>query len=151
MSRFGPNGEMNGTDIVVMIEQVRDSGTFIVIGSQRGATINETTAPIDCSSKEGRAYRGIPGRYQSTISMEALYIPNASGLGALRTAMRDGTKIRLRRRETVPVAIPITGSGVVHRTEACDAVITALNNNAPDQDAAVVSCDFTLDGLWASV
>lgn len=149
MSRYGPNGEMNGSDIVVMIEEVRDGGNYIVIGSQRGATINETTNPIDCSSKEGRPYRGIPGRYQSTISMEALYIPRASGLASLRRAMRDGTKIRLRRRETVPLTLPPTGSGVEFRIESCDAVITALNNNAPDQDAAVVSCDFTLDGQWA--
>jgi hypothetical protein len=145
MSRFGPFGELNGSEIVVMIENPRDSGTFSVLGSQRGASFGESTSPIDVSSKSsGRAQRNIPGRYTGTLSMSALYVPTASGLSAIRAASRNGTKIRLRRREYI-------NDANTTYIEECDSVITGFNTDAPDQDAAVVSLDVALDGMWTVV
>lgn len=135
----GPNGEMNGTDILVRVELTPDSGIFATIGSQRNATFPETTAPIDASSKERRSWVGLPGRYQATLTLEHLYIPSASGYEALRTAMRDGTYIKLRRREL--------GSDV----EECSAIVTNLSQSAPDQDVAICSADFQLSGDWDAV
>ena len=135
----GPNGEMNGTDILVSVETVPDSGVFAVVGSQRGATFAEATAPIDASSKEKRAWVGLPGRYTTTITLEHLYIPSTSGFDALRNAMRNGTYVKLRRRE-LNVEI-----------EEANCVITNMSQSAPDQDVAVVSADFQLSDGWTPV
>lgn len=131
----GPAGELNGKDILVAI-----SGHG-VIGSQRGVTFNEQTNLIDISSKRSRAQFALPGRYSTQISLEALYIPNASGYNALKAAMRNGTYVTLIRSEDQ------TGSGQSN-IEAIQCVVTGLSTAGPDNDAAVVSADFGSNGEW---
>lgn len=129
----GPNGELNGTDILVQIQDPLTSG-YLTVASQRNATFTETTAAIDTSSKERRAFTGIPGRYNSTLSLEHLYIPSASGYGILKAAMRNGTFVRLRRQELGSPA------------DQCLAIITSLGEAAPDQDVVTVTSEFQLTG-----
>lgn len=127
----GPNGEVNGFDVVVTMDGV-------AIASQRNVTFNEQTAAIDLSSKERREYVGIPGRYNSTLSLEHLYIPTSSGHSALRAAMRNGTMVTLMRKEL--------GSDL----ESADCIVTGLGTAAPDQDGVVVSADFQVSGPWTA-
>lgn len=134
---LGPHGEMNGSDILVQIEAPADSGNYVTVGSQRGATFAETTAPIDMNSKESRLSYINPGRYSSTVSLESMYIPSASGYAALASAMRNGEYVRLRRRER--------GATL----ESAQAVVTSLSLAAPDQDAAIASAEFQLNGGWS--
>lgn len=136
---LGPNGEMNGSDILVQIETPAGSGDYITVGSQRGATFGETTAPIDMNSKESRLSYINPGRYSGTVSLESMYLPAASGYAALASGMRNGEYVRLRRFER--------GSGL----EQCQAVVTSLSLAAPDQDAAIASAEFQLNGGWEAV
>jgi len=42
---------MNGSDVLVQVETPADSGNYVTVGSQRGATFGEQTNPIDMSSK----------------------------------------------------------------------------------------------------
>jgi TP901-1 family phage major tail protein len=145
MSRFGPNGELNGTDIVLMIERPRDSGNYEVLAAQRGASFGEGTSAIDVSSKTtGRPFRGIPGRWTGTANLSALYVPTQSGISAIKSASRNGTKIRVRTRTYINDANDAL-------FEECDSIITNFNRDAPDQDAAVVSLDLQLDGMWQDV
>jgi predicted secreted protein len=132
----GPNGEVNGVDVIVQVQEPAGTGSFVTVGSQRGTTIGETTNPIDISSKERREGIFLPGRYGSTMSLEHLYIPNSSGYAKLQTAMRTGTYVRLRRFEL--------GTGL----EEANAVVSGLSGSFPDQDAAVISADFTISGAW---
>jgi len=132
----GPNGEVNGVDVIVQVQEPAGSGDFVTVGSQRGLTINEQTNPIDISSKERRAGIFLPGRYTTTMSLEHLYIPNSSGYAKLQNAMRDGTYVRLLRREL--------GADF----EEANAVVTGLSGSFPDQDAAVISADFQVSGEW---
>jgi hypothetical protein len=134
----GPNGEVNGTDILVQVESAVDSGIYITVGSQRGATFGEQTALVDMSSKENRKAYSNPGRYTATVSLEHLYIPTSSGYTALSNAMRNGTYVRLRRREL--------GASL----EQAQCVCTSLSTAAPDQDAVVVSSEFALNGGWSA-
>jgi predicted secreted protein len=124
--------ELNGTDVLLQVETSPGSGSFLTIGSQRGVTFNETTAAIDFSSKDARAGKFGPGRYGWTAELENLYTPNLSGYSALRTAMRDGTLICIKRREQ--------GANV----ESGYAVVTQMSDAFPDQDAAV--CSVSLQG-----
>jgi predicted secreted protein len=129
--------EVNGTDILISIENPAASGTYLVIGSQRGATFAEQTAPIDFSSKNDRKGKFGPGRYTSTMSLEHLYVPSASGQTVLRNAMRDGTYVRAQRQE---FGGPL---------ESARCVVTNFSTSAPDQDAAVVSVELQVTGAWS--
>lgn len=126
--------ETNGTDVLLKLEV--SPGVFQILGSQRGVTFGETTAPIDMSSKNSRNYKGKPGRYSSTASLQHLYVPNASGYDALKAAMRDGTLIRVERTEF--------GTDL----EEADAIVTNLSGDFPDQEAAVISVDLQITGAW---
>lgn len=137
--QLGPNGEMNGSDVLIQVETPLDSGNYITVGSQRGATFAESTNPIDMSSKEDRRGFFNPGRWTSTIAFEYMYIASASGYLRLKNASRNGEYVRLRRRER--------GTDV----EIAQCVVTSISEAAPDQDAMVVSADFQLNGGWVAV
>jgi len=131
---------MNGTDVLLLVNTgTIQSPVYEVVGSQRGVSFPENTENIDVSSKDSRAGRVLAGRYNATISMEALYVPSDAAYQALKTAMRDGEMIKVRRSES---AI---------ETEECDAVINSLSPEFPDQEEAVISIELTVDGFWVEV
>ena len=131
---------MNGTDILLLINTGTDLvPNYEVIGSQRGYTQNETTAEIDVSSKDQREMRVLPGRYGSTISLDALYIDDDNGYLSLQSAMRNGTFVTVRVQED--------GADI----EEADAIVTALTKAGPDQDAATVSVTLRIDGAWTAL
>ena len=122
---------MNGTDVLIWID-----GNMV--GSQRDVTIDEATAEIDVSSKDQREMRVMPGRYDSSISLDGLYVPDDTAYLALQAAMRNATFVE----------VVVIEDGVV--TESADAIVTALSRAAPDQDAATVSISLRIDGPWVS-
>lgn len=123
---------ISGTSVLLYV------GTNLV-GSQRDLKREETTDEIDVSSKTGRAKRVLAGRYSSTLSLDALYVPTDTAYQALKEAMRDG--------DDVTVTIYEGGAA----TETASAIITSLSESFPDQDASVVSVGLTIDGEWAEV
>lgn len=130
----------NGTDLLLLANTGTPSvPVYEVVGSQRDATIEESTDTIDVSSKEGRSMRVLPGRYSSTISLDALYVPTDAAYLALQAANRDGTLILVARQF----------EGAV--TEIATAKIDSMSESFPDQGEAVVSVSMTLDGDWAAV
>ena len=131
---------MNGSDILVLA----NTGTTLVpvyevVGSQRDVTFEETDAGIDVSSKDSRATRVLPGRYGSTVSLDALYIPSDAAYQALKAAIRNGVMIKVLRQE----------SGV--SLEEATARLDSVGEAAPDQAEATISVAFTIDGEWAEV
>lgn len=123
---------LNGTDVLVLID-----GTLV--GSQQDSSFEDTTESIDTSSKDSRARTVIPGRYSSTVSLDALYVASDTAYIALQAAMRDGTTVTIKRQEE--------GSEV----EQATAVITSLSAEAPDQDVATVSASFDISGEWTEL
>jgi predicted secreted protein len=128
---------MNGTDVLVLV----NTGTaavpvYEVVGSQRDSTFDETTDPIDVSSKDSRAQRVLPGRYSAGVSFDALYVPTNEDYLALRAAMRDGEMILIARQ--------VQGTVI----EIVDALITSLSESFPDQGEAAISISAIPDGFW---
>lgn len=82
--------------------------------------------------------RVLPGRYGSTISLDALYVPDDTAYLALLAAMRNGTTVEVWREE----------QGVYE--ESADAIVTSLSHNGPDQGEATVSISLRVDGEWVS-
>lgn len=131
---------MNGSDILLLVNTGTEAApAYEAVGSQRDVTIEEATAEIDISSKEGRAKRVLPGRYSSSLSLDALYVPTGDAYLALRDAMRDGELI----------LVAVQKAGVIEETAR--ALIVSLSKNFPDQGEGAISIDLTIDGEWTEV
>jgi len=131
---------MNGTDILVLV----NTGTALlpvyqVVGSQRDVKFNEKNDTIDVSSKDQREQRVLAGRYSCDVSFDALYVSSDAGYQALKTAMRAGNLIKILRQES--------GAAL----EEANAIVTGLSEAGPDQDAATVSVDMTIDDQWVEI
>jgi TP901-1 family phage major tail protein len=128
---------MNGTDILLLVNTGTDeSPTYEAVASQRDTTVEEASETIDYSSKDGRAQRVGAGRYSSTISLDALYVPTDAGYQALRDANRAGTLIMVAKQVNDVV------------TETALAKIDSISEAFPDQAEATISISLTLDGEW---
>ena len=131
---------MNGADILLLVNTGTPSvPVWTECGGQRDCSFEETNDEIDMSSKDSRRKRIIAGRYTSTLSMDALYVPDNAAFIALNTALRDGELIKVRREE----------SGVAY--EEANALITSMTTEAPDQDAATIAIELTLDDGWTEL
>ena len=131
---------MNGSDVLLLV----NIGTAAVpvyqaVGSQRDVSFDEATEEIDVSSKDSRAKRVLPGRYSSTLSLDALYVWEDDGYRALREAMRDGELILVAREDD--------GTTI----ETADALITSLSESFPDQGEGTISISMTIDGFWTEL
>lgn len=131
---------INGASILIYANTgTVPSPVWTVVGSQRDVNIAESVAAIEASSKDSANRRVDAGRYSSTITLDALYVPTDAAYAALRTAFRGRTKILVRKYES--------GSAV----EVADCVITEFPQTFPDQDASVASLTLEVDGGWTAV
>lgn len=130
---------MNGTDVIIQV----NTGTVAVpvwtsVGKQQGAKLSEKVGYVDESSKDAMERAGSAGRYEGTLSLDALYVPDDTAFTYLKTSFRAGTKVQVQ----------VVESGTA--TEVALAVITQMDTEWPDQDAATISATFEIDGAWAA-
>ena len=130
---------MNGTDVIVKV----NTGTvgvpvWTAVGKQQGLKISEKVGSIDQSGKEDQKRRVIGGRYEASITLDALYVPDDVAYQALKTAFRAGTLVQL---ETVEAGTA---------KETCSAVCTGIDSDFPDQGSATISASFDVDGDWTA-
>lgn len=131
---------LNGTDLLILANTGTPSvPIYEAVGSQRDASVDENTEIIDYSNKESRNRRVGPGRYSSSVSLDALYVPSDAAYAVLKAAMRAGDTIIIAKQE----------SDVV--TETATAVVATLSETFPDQAEATVSASFEIDGAWEAV
>ena len=124
---------MNGKDVLILVD-TDGAGAFAAIASQTNASVSESNDVIDESSKDARERKVSAGRYEATYSFESLFIETDTAFQALRSAMRNGTKIKLREQEL----------GV--SKEEVNAVITDMTRDFPDQDNVTISLEAAVDG-----
>ena len=131
---------LNGTSVLLLVNTgTEETPVLTAVGSQRNLSREETTEEIDVSSKTSRAKRVLPGRYGSSMSLDALYVPSNTCYLALKGAMRNGELIVVR----------VSEDGV--EIEEADALVTSMSEEWPDQEEASISVDLTIDGDWAVV
>lgn len=131
---------MNGTDLLILVNVgTVETPSYVAVGCQRDATIEEASDTIDVSCKDSRAQRVLAGRYSGTISLDALYIPDDQAWQVLKAANRAGDLVLIAREEL----------GVV--TETFPAKVDSLSQAFPDQGEATVSASFTVDGFPTAV
>lgn len=127
--------KVNGADVTIWVNV---GGTPTIIGSQKNATVAETTAEIDASSKDAREAEVLPGRYKSTITCEACYVPSDTALAALKAACRKGTFVTVRKYQS--------GSPL----EQATAIVTNNSDAFPDQGLCTVSITLAVSGGWSA-
>jgi len=131
---------MNGADVLLLANTgTTESPTYEVVGSQRNVSFAENTANRDSSNKDSRAQQVEPGRYSATVSLEHLYVPTDDAYQAIKDAMRDGTKLLIRRQEESAAL------------EEATCVVNTVSEQAPDQETATVSVELTVDGFWTEL
>lgn len=130
--------EVNGADVLVQVRTSTGPDVYTDVGSQRNATFEETTDAIDRSSKASRNAAVLPGRYRTRVTCDALFVTGDAAAAALRTAMRNGTTVRIQRKKS--------GAAV----EWADAVVTRFAESFPDQEASTFSAEFVVDGAWTA-
>jgi TP901-1 family phage major tail protein len=132
--------KINGTDVLLLVNTgTEESPSYVAVGSQRDASIDETNQEIDFSSKDAREARVAAGRYASTITLDALYVPDDEAYLALKEAQRAGEAILVRVSE------------LAVETEEADAIITGFTRNFPDQAESTCAIALTVDGAWRAV
>jgi TP901-1 family phage major tail protein len=128
---------MNGSDLLLLVNTgTPETPVYEAVGSQRDATIDEGNATIDVSSKDSRAQQVLAGRYSSSVSLDALYVPNDAAFAALQAAMRAGELILIAREEDGTVV------------EVALANIDSMSQSFPDQGEATISISLTVSGEW---
>ncbi|KKM28120.1 hypothetical protein LCGC14_1567920 [marine sediment metagenome] len=124
---------INGNEVLILAD-TDGAGTFAAVASQTEASIDESNDIIDQSSKDARERKVAAGRYEASVSFGALFVPTDAAFTALKAALRNGTKIKLREQEQ---GTPI------HEYLA---VITSMTRDYPDQDNATISLEAAVDG-----
>lgn len=127
----------NGSNLLLLANIGTPSvPAYAVVGSQRDATIEESDAGIDFSSKDSRAQEVGAGRYSSTVSFDALYVPSNAAYQALKSALRTGALVLIARQESDVVI------------ETANARVDSISGSFPDQGEATVSISLTVSGYW---
>ncbi|MDQ1003965.1 TP901-1 family phage major tail protein [Neobacillus niacini] len=133
--------KVQGKDILVMVDLdallTTPTGVadWTVVGGQQSATFSEEVEAIDTTTKSDTGYDYVPGRYGWTVSCDGLYVKNDEGYTALKTAMRQGKKVKLRIQEE--------GQAV----EEGLAIITSKELEAGYEESATYSVEFQGVGI----
>ena len=75
--------------------KVGPSGSEIVVGAQRGATLTINTETIETTSKQDDWASFLPGKRSWTVDCDALIVIGDSGRTALETAATGGTEVEV--------------------------------------------------------
>jgi len=131
---------MNGADVLLLVNTGTEvSPAYAVVGSQTNVRLQERVGEVDMSSKDTGSMRVLGGRYDATITLDALYVPDDAAYLALKTAFRAKDKILVR----------VSESDV--EVEEASALITAMDRAAPDQQPTTLSVTIRVDGDWSEV
>ena len=114
-----------------------------LVASQTNFSLNENRDVVDITSKESNNRRYLPGKYSSTFTADALYIPTSS-YRTMSAAMRGSGYVicGIYGNASHPA------SGTLQMS--CSALVNGLSLNAPDGAPSTYNANFTVDGAWYS-
>jgi TP901-1 family phage major tail protein len=135
--------KVKGVDILVMVDMDQllptPTGTpdWEAIGGQQSATFSEEVEAIDTTTKDNNdgGYDYEAGLFGWTVSADGMYVKNDLAYGALKAAMRQGKKVKIRLQEE--------GQGL----EEGLAIITSRELEAGYEEMATYSLEFQGIGI----
>ncbi len=129
-----------GHDVLLLANTgTPSSPVYTAVGVQQGLSWETSRDLIEITGKADDHKRFTYGKRGDTVSLDAVYVPSDAAFAALKTALRDGTTILIRRSEL--------GTEV----EEATALVGSISHEAADNDAATVSISLTLDTAWTTV
>lgn len=121
---------VKGVDVLIYVNTGTDTmPVWTVVGGQRSATLSEEAETIDVTTKGSIAQEFEYGLYNWTISCDGIYIKDDTAYAALRSAIRQQKKVKVRIKE-----------GDVYTAEGL-AIVTSSELEAPYDDAATYSVE----------
>ncbi|MFS8573317.1 MAG: phage tail protein [Clostridia bacterium] len=137
-----PEG-LNGSAVLVLVQTGTDptSGQpiFEAVAKQTGLSDETSRELIDDSAKGDDHVSHLYGRAESSVELEAAYVPNDTAFQALRQAYLNKEDVVLRRTEN--------GTEV----EEARAKIESISRDFPDNDRSTVTISFQLQEFWRPV
>ena len=128
---------MSGNSVLLRV----NTGTTEVpedtaVGSQKGLDISKTRNAIDASHKGNDATEYVAGRKSSSVTLDALFVPNDTAYRRLKQCYDNGAEIEVvQYRDGVAI-------------EEADAIVTELSESYPDDDVSTISCSLQVSGNW---
>lgn len=131
---------VNGKDIVLQVNTgTVGSPSYTTLAAQTNVEFTITNSNIDASTKDSASSKFEYGRKTETATVDFLFDKTGADIAALRDAIRNRTKLLVRRYDT--------GDSTVKETATV--VIDDFTESFPDQDNAVVTVTISVDGDWA--
>jgi TP901-1 family phage major tail protein len=128
---------MRGVDILIMVEDAVTAGTYVEVGGQRNATFSEEVETIDVTSKSSDGYTESDyGLGSWSISCDGVYVLGDAQYKALKDAMRNKEKVKVRWAET----------GTGGQTEEGFALVTSRELEAPFDAEVTYTVELTGSG-----
>jgi hypothetical protein len=153
------NAPISGNYVLISVEDgtIATAGTSEeVIGHQTNVVFNETLSTFDVSSKANAGSTITKsGRYGSTVTCDALYVPSDTALGYLRDAIRNQTKVKITRRDSLNTTVGGSANtdpdhGTLSDFKEADAWVTSLSETFPMDGAGTISVSFQVTGNWGA-
>lgn len=127
---------VRGVDVLIYVNTGTDTApVWTVVGGQRNATLSEEAETIDVTTKNSAAQEFEYGQYNWKISCDGVYIKDDAAYVALRNAIRQKQKVKVRIKE-----------GDTYTAEGL-ALVTSNELEAPYDDAATYSVELQGTGL----
>ncbi len=131
---------ISGTDILLYVNTgTEEAPIYTVVGSQRNLSRERTRNIIDASSKDSDNESILPGRKSSTLTLDALYVPDNSAYQAMDDAYDSGDFLLAQ----------IYVDGVA--THEASVLIESMSEEYPDDDVATISVTLHVDDGWTEV
>ncbi len=131
---------MSGGDILLYVNTgSEESPSYTVVGSQRNMSRERTRNIIDVSSKDTEDEESLPGRKSSSITLDALYVPDNAAYLAIDAAYEAGDFILAQ----------IYVEGVA--THQANCLVESMSEEYPDDAEATISVELRVSGGWLAV
>ncbi|ADU50170.1 hypothetical protein Tmar_0045 [Thermaerobacter marianensis DSM 12885] len=137
-----PEG-LNGSAVLVLVQTGTDATSgqpiFEAVAKQTGLSDESSRELIDDSAKGDDHVSHLYGRAETSVELEAAYVPNDAAFQALWQAYLSKQDVVLRRTEN--------GTMV----EEARAKIESISREFPDNDRSTVTVSFQLQEFWRKV
>lgn len=128
---------ISGSQILLLAQTAAGPpGTYTAVGSQSGIKLSKKAQMLDVTDKSMGDKQYIPGPRESTITLDAFYVPNDAALSAIITAYKTGTA----------VVIQVNEQGAAF--EYCDAYISQMDKDGKVNTPATLALTLQVTGQW---
>jgi len=128
---------ISGSQILLLAQTAAGPpGTYTAIGSQSGIKVSKKQQMLDVTDKSMIDKQYIGGPRESSITLDAFYVPNDAALAAINTAYKTGT--------TVVVQVNELGAAL----EYANALISQIDKDAKTNTPATLALTLQITGPW---